>query len=232
MTNHKVCDRLVLHSILSYRQNHTWEPFNIGRAMRIKDLAFPALVITLVLGACGGSEPPPPPAPTGPTQAELDAARADSIARVRAEEARQREAERREQERLAAARDEAQSTLEDMVNFDYDESVITAEAEQILRRKIPILRSSPSVRLRLEGHADERGSTEYNLALGSRRAESVRDFLSGFGISADRLMTTSFGEERPLVSSSDETSWAQNRRVEFSITGGEIVVSEGDGSQQ
>ena len=60
--------------------------------MRIKDLAFPALVITLVLGACGGSEPPPPPAPTGPTQAELDAARADSIARVRAEEARHREA--------------------------------------------------------------------------------------------------------------------------------------------
>ena len=134
--------------------------------MRIKDLAFPALVITLVLGACGGSEPPPPPAPTGPTQAELDAARADSIARVRAEEARQREAERREQERLAAARDEAQSTLEDMVNFDYDESVITAEAEQILRRKIPILRSSPSVRLRLEGHADERGSTEYNSCFG------------------------------------------------------------------
>jgi len=162
--------------------------------MRIKDLAFPALVITLILGACGGSEPPPPPAPTGPTQAELDAARADSIARVQAEEARQREAERVEQERLAAARDEARSTLEDMVNFDYDESAITAEAETILRRKIPILRSSPTVRLRLEGHADERGSTEYNLALGSRRAESVRDFLSGFGIAADRLMTTSFGE--------------------------------------
>lgn len=199
--------------------------------MRINDLAFPALVMTFVLGACGGSEPPPPPpAPTGPTQAELDAARADSVARVRAEEARQREAEREEQERLAAARDEARSTLEDMVNFDYDESVITAEAEAILRRKIPILRSSPTVRLRLEGHADERGSTEYNLALGSRRAESVRDFLSGFGIAADRLMTTSFGEERPLVNSSDETSWAENRRVEFSISGGEIVVSEDDGS--
>jgi peptidoglycan-associated lipoprotein len=200
--------------------------------MRIKDLAFPAIVMTLVLGACGGSEPPPPPAPTGPTQAEIDAARADSIARVQAEEARQMEAERREEERLSAARDEAQSTLEDMVHFDYDESAITAEAEQILRRKIPILRSSPTVRLRLEGHADERGSTEYNLALGSRRAESIREFLSGFGIAGDRLMTTSFGEERPLVNSADETSWAQNRRVEFSITGGEVVVSEEDGSQQ
>jgi peptidoglycan-associated lipoprotein len=200
--------------------------------MRIKDLAFPAIVMTLVLGACGGSEPPPPPAPTGPTQAEIDAARADSIARVQAEEARQMEAERREEERLSAARDEARSTLEDMVHFDYDESAITAEAEQILRRKIPILRSSPTVRLRLEGHADERGSTEYNLALGSRRAESIREFLSGFGIAGDRLMTTSFGEERPLVNSADETSWAQNRRVEFSITGGEVVVSEEDGSQQ
>ncbi|MDE0807216.1 MAG: OmpA family protein [Longimicrobiales bacterium] len=200
--------------------------------MRIKDLAFPAIVMTLVLGACGGSEPPPPPAPTGPTQAETDAARADSIARVQAEEARQMEAERREEERLSAARDEARSTLEDMVHFDYDESAITAEAEQILRRKIPILRSSPTVRLRLEGHADERGSTEYNLALGSRRAESISEFLSGFGIAADRLMTTSFGEERPLVNSTDETSWAQNRRVEFSITGGEVVVSEEDGSQQ
>ena len=85
-----------------------------------------------LLAAETPGEPPPPPAPTGPTQAELDAARADSIARVQAEEARQREAELVEQERLATARDEARSTLEDMVNFDYDESAITAEAETIL----------------------------------------------------------------------------------------------------
>ena len=115
--------------------------------------------------------------------------------------------------------DEARRTLEAVVQFDYDEAVITAAAERLLRAKLPILRNSPTVRLRLEGHADERGSTEYNLALGSRRAESVREFLSGFGISASVFTTTSFGEERPAVNRSDEAAWAQNRRVEFVITG-------------
>jgi peptidoglycan-associated lipoprotein len=166
----------------------------------------------------------------GPTQAEIDA-RNDSIAAARAAEAAREAAERdaasREQERLSGARDRARATLEAVVLFDYDESVITAAAERILRAKLPILRNSSSVRLRLEGHADERGSTEYNLALGSRRAESVRDFLSGFGIPANRLTTTSFGEERPAVNRGDEAAWAQNRRVEFVISG-QIVVSEDD----
>ena len=197
--------------------------------MRIKNLFLPAIASSLILSACGGSAPPP--APTGPTQAEIDA-RNDSIAAARAaEEARaaaERDAERREQDRMNRARDQARSTLEAVVQFEYDESDITAAAERILRAKLPILRSSPSVRLRLEGHADERGSTEYNLALGSRRAESVRDFLSGFGISANRFTTTSFGEERPAVNRSDEVAWAQNRRVEFVIAGGQIVVSEDD----
>ena len=93
----------------------------------------------------------------------------------------------------------ARATLEEVVRFDFDESTITAGAEQLLRAKLPILRDSVEFRLLLEGHADERGSIEYNLALGGRRAESVRDFLVGLGISADRLTTTSFGEERPLL---------------------------------
>ncbi len=199
--------------------------------MRITHLFVPVIAATLLLSACGGGDPPPPPTPTGPTQAEIDA-RNDSIAAARAaEQARteaEREAQRREQERMNRERDEARATLEAVVNFEYDMSDITSAAERVLRAKLPILRSSPTVRLRLEGHADERGSTEYNLALGSRRAESVRDFLSGFGISADRFTTTSFGEERPLVNRSDEAAWAQNRRVEFVITGGQIVVSEDD----
>ena len=199
--------------------------------MRIKHLFIPAIVTTLVLSACGGSTPPPPPGPGGPTQAEIDA-RNDSIAAARAaEQARtqaERDAQRREQDRMTREADQARRTLEAVVQFDYDESVITAAAERLLRAKLPILRNSPTVRLRLEGHADERGSTEYNLALGSRRAESVREFLSGFGISADRFTTTSFGEERPAVNRSDEAAWAQNRRVEFVITGGQIVTSEDD----
>ena len=198
--------------------------------MRIKHLFIPAIAGTLILSACGGGDPPPPPGPTGPTQAEIQA-RNDSIAAARAAEAAraaaERDAARREQDRLSRARDQARVTLEAVVRFDYDESVITAAAERILRAKLPILRNSPSVRLRLEGHADERGSTEYNLALGSRRAESVRDFLSGFGIPANRFTTTSFGEERPAVNRMDEAAWAQNRRVE-SVVSGQIVVSEDD----
>ena len=113
----------------------------------------------------------------------------------------------------------ARATLEEVVRFDFDEATLTAEAEQLLNTKLPIMRDSVAFRLLLEGHADERGSIEYNLALGGRRAESVRDFLMGLGISADRLTTTSFGEERPLVNRSDAEAWAQNRRVEFVITG-------------
>jgi peptidoglycan-associated lipoprotein len=112
----------------------------------------------------------------------------------------------------------ARATLEEVVHFDFDETAITSEAEQLLRAKLPILRDSAAFLLLLEGHADERGSIEYNLALGGRRAESVREFLTGLGISPDRLTTTSFGEERPLVSRSDAEAWAQNRRVEFVIT--------------
>ena len=198
--------------------------------MRIKHLLIPAIVATFVLSACGGSpEPPPPPGPTGPTQAEIDA-RNDSIAAARdAEQARlqaERDAQRREQDRLNREQEQARSTLEAVVLFDYDEATITAASERLLRAKLPILRNSPTVRLRLEGHADERGSTEYNLALGNRRAESVREFLAGFGISANRFTTTSFGEERPAVNRSDEAAWAQNRRVAFVITGGQIVTSE------
>lgn len=200
--------------------------------MRIKDLLVPGLAAALVLGACGGDPPPPPPAPTGPSAEEIAQIRADSIAAAEeAEEARlsaEQEAADRERDQQERERGDARSTLEEMVNFEYDESVITDEAEQILRQKIQILRNSPTVRLRMEGHADERGSTEYNLALGSRRAESVRDFITGFGISGDRFTSTSFGEDRPLVNRSDEAAWAQNRRVEFVITGGTIVVSEDD----
>ena len=198
--------------------------------MRIKHLLMPAIAATLVLSACGGSaEPPAPPEPTGPTQAEIDAERDAAAAATAAEEAR-REAEaaaqRREDQRMSDAADEARSTLQAVVQFDYDEATITAASERLLRAKLPILRASPTIRLRLEGHADERGSTEYNLALGNRRAVAVQEFLADFGISANVFTTTSFGEERPAVNRSDEAAWAQNRRVEFVITGGQIVTSE------
>ena len=180
------------------------------------------MAIGLTLSACS-SEPPPPPAPTGPSQEEIDRMRADSIAAARAaaEEARrEEEARRREEEARRRAVENARETLTEMVFFEYDMSRITPEAEQILRQKVAILRASPNVYMRMEGHADERGSNEYNIALGSRRAEAVIAFITGFGINASRFETVSYGEERPLVRRSDEAAWGQNRRVEFVITRG------------
>ncbi len=160
--------------------------------------------------------PPPPPAETGPN---LDSIREAEEARRRAEAEAAAAAER--ERRIEAAR----ATLTAMVNFDYDDSSIRSDMEPILRQKVEILRSSPNVRLRLEGHTDERGSGEYNLALGSRRSQSVLNFFVDSGISANRFETTSYGEERPLVSRSDEAAWAQNRRVEFVIISGNDQIN-------
>lgn len=181
----------------------------------------PVIVASLVLTACR-RDPPPPPEPTGPTQAQIDSMRQDSIqraeaARAAAEEA---EAERRAAEARAAAVRAARATLEETVYFDYDESEIRPDAERVLRQKLDIMRNSPQVSVRIEGHADERGSTEYNLALGNRRAESVRQFFTSFGLSADRFSIVSYGEERPQATGGNESAWAQNRRAEFVITAG------------
>ena len=180
-----------------------------------------ALAFVLVLGACS-KEPPPPPEPTGPSQEELERMRADSIARAQ-EEARRLEEERRQREAEEARRAAvaaARASLTEMVFFDYDESAITLESERILRQKVDILRASPMVQMRLEGHADERGSTEYNVALGNRRAEAVKQFFASFGIDESRFSMVSYGEERPRVRDSNEEAWAQNRRVEFVLTAG------------
>ena len=190
----------------------------------------PALVASLMLAACS-KDPPPPPAPTGPTAAELaEQARQDSIAAAeRARLAAEAEAERmrREAEAAEAAMREARSTLEAMVFFDYDESTLRSDAESVLRQKAEILRNSPAVRIRIEGHADERGSTEYNIALGQARAEAVRQFFISFGLDASRFNMTSFGEERPLAQGSSEASWARNRRAEFVLTAGANQINAG-----
>ncbi len=192
-------------------------------------LVVPALAASLMLAACS-KDPPPPPAPTGPTAEEIEQMRQDSIAaaeaaRRAAEEAA--EAERRAREAAEAAMREARSTLEEMVFFDYDESSLRGDAESVLRRKAEILRASPAVRMRIEGHADERGSTEYNIALGQARAEAVRQFFISFGLDASRFDMTSYGEERPLAMGSSESSWARNRRGEFVITAGADQITAG-----
>jgi peptidoglycan-associated lipoprotein len=108
--------------------------------------------------------------------------------------------------------DELLAKVGSTVYFDYDQSSLTSEAQATLDRQAAFLKASPSFRLIIEGHCDERGTREYNLALGDRRASAVRDYLVAKGINASRLSTISYGKERPSVGGSNETSYALNRR--------------------
>jgi len=194
--------------------------------MKYRSLVITALAAVLVMSACRRQEPPPP-APTGPTAEEIEAQRvADSIRAAGEAEAAELAAERAAAERAAAAlraaTEEARGTLTERVHFDYDMAEIRSDAERVLRAKLAILRASPTVTLRIEGHCDERGSNEYNDALGNRRAQAVIDFFTASGIDEDRFAIVSFGEDRPLVNQSNENGWAQNRRAEFNITAGEV----------
>ena len=100
----------------------------------------------------------------------------------------------------------------DRVFFAYDSYSLAASAQATLNKQAKWLKANPSVAIAVEGHADERGTREYNLALGDRRASSVKDYLMSQGISSNRISTISYGKERPVKSGSNDTAWAQNRR--------------------
>jgi peptidoglycan-associated lipoprotein len=105
------------------------------------------------------------------------------------------------------------ATAGDRVFFDYDRSELTPEARIILERQAQWLKRYPNVTVTIEGHTDERGTREYNISLGERRAETVKNVLIALGIPASRISTISYGKERPEVPHSDEESFAQNRRA-------------------
>lgn len=114
------------------------------------------------------------------------------------------------------------TTLDEMVMrediyFDFDKSNLKPAAQENLLRKAEFLRANPDITVTVEGHCDERGTNEYNLALGDRRAESAKSFLVNLGISASRLTTISYGEERPLCTQQNEECWARNRRDHFVV---------------
>ena len=108
----------------------------------------------------------------------------------------------------------------DRVYFDTDEYSVRADAQPVLAGQAQWLNRYPGVRVRIEGNADERGTREYNLALGARRANAVRDFLIGQGVSASRIETISFGKERPLDPGTNDEAWAKNRNGRTAITDG------------
>jgi peptidoglycan-associated lipoprotein len=126
----------------------------------------------------------------------------------------------------AAAATSPGPTLEEMFTkevqdafFDYDKAEIRTDARSALSKTAEFLRSHPQISIMIDGHCDERGSTEYNLALGDRRSHSAKDFLVSQGVASDLIQTVSYGKERPFCTESNESCWQQNRRAHFRMAG-------------
>ncbi|HEU4698148.1 MAG TPA: peptidoglycan-associated lipoprotein Pal [Gemmatimonadales bacterium] len=173
-----------------------------------------------IVAACGKKPEPEAVTPVADTAAANARARQDSIdaARRRAEEEAARR--RAEEERLAGERAALKSDLTSAIHFDYDQAQVRGDDQANLDRKAAILQANPDVKVRIAGNADERGSDEYNLALGNRRAAAAKRYLQNKGIDAGRMEIVSYGEERPIAQGSDEAAYAQNRRDDFEVTAG------------
>lgn len=185
-------------------------------------------VAAVSLAACGKKAPvAPPPAPAAPPPVDTSALRQqhirDSLAAIAAaqraaEAARQRAAD--SARAAQAVQDAMRAALTQTIHFDYDKSDLRTDAQAILDAKLPILLANPNLTIRIEGNTDERGSTQYNLALGQRRAAAAKRYLTDHGVADARIETVSYGEEHPVAQGMNETAWAQNRRDDFTITGG------------
>lgn len=199
----------------------------------LRRVVFLTCLSAVALGACSKKKPVVNPQPQQPTSTPIstrdtaaeriarenaDRMRQDSIANARAAADRAAQAQA-----LAALR----GTLEETVYFDYNEDKLRTDAQEALGRKVPILRANTSITMRITGHTDERGSVEYNMALGMRRAQAVKDYLSDFGIDASRIEIVSMGEDQPQDPGHDETAWSKNRRAQFTVTAGSPTVPQG-----
>jgi len=189
------------------------------RASRALTLSLIALV---ALGGCkkkpevaptpvNTPAPAPAPAPTPPPETGCNAACRDSIGRAEADAKNK-------------AIETARVALTATVYFDLDKSDITDDTRTKLDAKVPVLTQNTTVKIRIAGHTDSRGSDEYNLALGQRRAAAAKRYLTDRGIDASRIEIVSFGEERGTCSDEDESCWSRNRRDEFEITAGQITA--------
>lgn len=189
--------------------------------MTTRTLALSLIVAASFAGVEGcRRQPVPAPAPT--TTVDADAAarrradslaavsqrRADSIAAANAAAARDADANRASQAELA-------NVLAQKVYFDYDRDQLRDDGRAVLDAKAAILLANPSVSLVVTGHTDERGTAEYNLALGQRRAATVKRYLASKGVGEGRIATQSLGDSQPAVSGTDESAYQQNRRAEF-----------------
>ena len=184
----------------------------------------------MAVAACGGKQPETTPTPAGPNADSLAAAQKahDDSMRAAQEEADRKAREEAERQRriadslaaLGRSTDAVKTLLATLIHFDFDKSIIRAGDAAILDQKVSILQANPGLRIRISGHCDERGSDEYNLALGNRRATAAKQYLVSHGIEAGRIETASYGEERPLDPGHNEEAWAKNRRDETEILAG------------
>jgi peptidoglycan-associated lipoprotein len=164
-------------------------------------------------------------APVPATATSADAQReADALAAARARQLADSTAAADAAARAAAAdaqraQGELAVLLSQRIYFDYDRDVLRDDARAALDAKVPVLLANPSVALAITGHTDERGTAEYNLALGQRRAAQVKRYLVGKGIADSRLEAQSLGDSQPASQGSDESAYQQNRRAEFQVQG-------------
>jgi peptidoglycan-associated lipoprotein len=168
-----------------------------------RSLKFACLSAALILGACTHKQeavntappPAPPPVPSAPP--------APVTASI-----------------MPGSAEDFRVNVGDTVHFAYNEYNIEDNDKTVLGRQAQWLAKYPAVKVTVEGHADERGTREYNLALGARRANAVKEYLVSQGVSTGRVETVSYGKERPICTESNEACWAQNRRGVTTITGG------------
>jgi len=182
--------------------------------MRLRQIVLPLLAILLVTTACKKKDPVamptpapapgamPPSAPPPPPPATTPGGGGDPNAAIE------------------RARTEMVNTLSQQVYFDFDRADIRPQDEPVLERKVALLQQHPQVRIRIAGHADERGSDEYNLVLGNQRALAAKAWLERRGIDGSRIDVVSYGEERPADPASNEAAWSRNRRGEFEVIAG------------
>ena len=176
--------------------------------------AVAVLLMAFSFAACGKKAPPPaPPAPPpavpetpppapAPTTPEVEP-QVDEYDRIRS---------------MATDEIERMGLLAD-IHFDYDKYDLREADRETLNRNAEVLKKFDFLKITIEGHCDERGSVEYNLALGERRAKAAYDYLASLGVPAERLKTVSYGKEIPVCTESTEECWARNRRDHFAVTG-------------
>lgn len=200
--------------------------------MKQKMMMYPALVLMMALFMLGASCQKQKVAtqPATATAAEEEAQRKaeeeasqKELERQKAIEEETLEAESAKEAGLSAEMEEERKMTEravfenEDIQFEFDSIRLNSEAQEILRKKAQWLKANPAARVTIEGHCDNRGTNEYNLALGDRRAHSAQVFLIDLGIAESRVQTISFGEERPIDTADNEAAWAQNRRAHFVI---------------